>query len=272
MAFALRPEIRETIGRLGGALLAPLTASVSALRRARMFHPSGIVVRAEVHAIDRDPLGQRLAGTALARLSSAWWKHGELPDVLGIALRFTQGGSIDPRARERDQDLLFATIRRPWTMALAPFSTDHRDFLANDYYAVSPFRAPGLEGEIEFRIVPAHTVREGTSRRDRLARAIARHDAVLVLQARGYRHALAPRGEPWRPIARIELRSVVAIDQDALRFDPFRDGRGIRPVGLIHSLRIATYAASQQARPRGSQRATARDGRTDGQRSGPLAT
>lgn len=270
--FALGTGIRDTLGLLGGALLAPLVASVSALRRARLFHPSGICVRAEVRAIDRDPLGERLAGPALARLSSAWWKDAEWHDVLGIALRFTGGGALGPRAREGDQDLLFATIRRPWTMALAPFSTDHRDFLANHYFAVSPFRAPGLEGEIEFRLVPARTVRDGATRRERLGRAMARHDAVLVLHVRRYRRAIAPRAEPWRPIARIELRSVVTLDQDALRFDPFRDGRGIRPVGLVHALRVGTYAASQQARPRGCQRATARDHRANGQRRGPVAS
>lgn len=275
----LHTRIRETLGILAGGLLAPVTGLVSSLRSARMFHPSGIVARAEVRAIDRDPLGERLAGPALVRLSSAWWKRSEWRDVLGIAVRFTDG-PIGPTARAGDQDLLLATIRRPWTMAFAPLSTDHRDFLANHYFAVSPFRAPGLEGDVEFRIVPARTVRDGASRRERLMRAIARHDAMLVLQVRRYRRALALRPERWRPIARIELRSVITLDQDALRFDPFRDGRGITPVGFVHALRVATYAASQQARPHGAQRTTDRGRRTDraspdghgGLRRGPVAS
>jgi hypothetical protein len=41
----------------------------------------------------------------------------------------------------------------------------------------------------------------------------------------------------------------VELDQEALRFDPFRDGRGITPVGFVHSMRKLTYLASQRARP-----------------------
>ena len=261
--------LRESFGRTLGVLLAPVTASVSALRRARMFHPSGICVAAEVRAIDGDPLGERLAGHALARLSSAWWKRREWRDVLGLALRFTSSPDITARAGASDQDLLLATIRRPWTMALAPLSTNHRDFLANHYFAVSPFRVEGQDGEVEFRIVPAPTAREGHGRAGSLAHAIARREAVLTLEVRPYRRVLDLRAAPWRPIARIELVRLVEIDQDALRFDPFRDGRGIGPVGLVHSLRIATYGASQHARPRGSQRVASSPGATPRERSAP---
>jgi len=41
----------------------------------------------------------------------------------------------------------------------------------------------------------------------------------------------------------------VNIDQAALRFSPFRTGRGIVPRGLIHASRIVPYPASQLARP-----------------------
>src|SRR5687768_1326878 len=151
--------LRELVGRTLGVLLAPITGSVSALRRARMFHPAGICVAAQVHAIDGDALGERLAGPALARFSSAWWKRREWRDVLGIALRFTSASAErqGARAEPGDQDLLLATIRRPWTMALAPLTTDHRDFLANHYYGVSPFRADGHAREVEFRLVPRRT-------------------------------------------------------------------------------------------------------------------
>jgi hypothetical protein len=53
----------------------------------------------------------------------------------------------------------FATIRRPWTMPLAPLATVTTDYLANDYFAVSPF---SLEGDpngsrVYFRIHPQLT-------------------------------------------------------------------------------------------------------------------
>jgi hypothetical protein len=42
--------------------------------------------------------------------------------------------------------------------------------------------------------------------------------------------------------------AVNRLDREALRFDPFRSGRGVRPVGFVHSMREGTYLASQAAR------------------------
>lgn len=243
----------EIVGRAGGVALAPVTATVSALRRARMFHPRGTVLRAEVSAVaEKAPwttLGARLAGPALVRLSSAWWKTREWPDVLGCAIRFTRSSDADVRARPGDQDLLLATIRRPWTMPFAPLTTNHHDFLANDYFAVSPFHTDPA-GTIEWRLAPEHAASHGGSRDERLGASIERGEAALTLEARPYRRIVdIARHRRWSPVARVALIEEVDVDQDALRFDPYRAGRGIEPVGLVQSLRIAAYAASQRARP-----------------------
>jgi hypothetical protein len=37
----------------------------------------------------------------------------------------------------------------------------------------------------------------------------------------------------------------VELDQGALRFDPFRNGRNIEPAGYVHHLRRLTYPTSQ---------------------------
>src|SRR4051794_13282844 len=105
----------ERVGELVGWAMAPVTGGVSALRRARMFHPKGVVYRAEVTPAKDTrwrAVAERLSGPAMARLSSAWWQERDLPDALGCALRFGD-----------DQDLLLATIRRPWTTPFAPLST-----------------------------------------------------------------------------------------------------------------------------------------------------
>src|SRR4051812_3496321 len=114
-------DVRTPLGRVTGALLAPVTAFVSALRRARMFHPDGVVYRADVEPIPtanrhgaHAQVAARLAGPALIRLSSAWWKGDrEWPDVLGAALRFRSRPVISPVPDPGDQDLLFATILSP---------------------------------------------------------------------------------------------------------------------------------------------------------------
>ena len=54
----------------------------------------------------------------------------------------------------------------------------------------------------------------------------------------------------WVPVARIELRERADVNQEALAFSPFRDGRGIVPRGLVHALRRRVYPSSQRARPR----------------------
>lgn len=238
-------------GTLGGALLAPLTGFTSWLRQSRMFHPRGILCRAEVRprasTLPERRVAERLAGPALLRWSSAWWKRGEWPDVLGCAVRFTRE-PLDVRAKVDDQDLLFATIRRPWTMAFAPLSTQVHDFLSNSYFAVSPFEVKEL-GRIEWRLRAEEPSPPGDDRQARLEQAIVSH-RKLLLEYCAYRSPRESRDDrAFRPLAVLELESVIELDQEALRFDPFQHGRDIVPVGFVHALRRATYATSQYSRP-----------------------
>jgi hypothetical protein len=239
-------SLSSIAGKLLGGALAPVTGAIAAIRRARMFHPDGVVLAADVtaaaEATDDHTLAARLAGPALVRLSSAWWKGDrEWPDVLGLALRLRSDGARTDVPSPGDQDLLFATVRRPITTALAPLSTRVHDFLANDYYAVSPFDVDDA-GVRRFRLVAPRPGTDAPSRRARLLADIVADRALLTLEARG------PRGA-WRPLARLRLLEEVVLDQAALRFDPYRDGRGIRPRGFVHALRRGTYAASQRLRP-----------------------
>jgi hypothetical protein len=224
----------ERLGKLTGFLLAPWTGAVSALRHARMFHPEGTVWQARVTAL-RGPFGElarRLEGEALVRLSTAWWRGGkEWIDVLGIAVR------IGP------QDLLFATIQHPWTMLLAPATTEQHDFLANDYFAVSPFDVDGV-GRCKLRLVSPRPRGLHGDREERLQEAVARGQAALRLEVKRLSGS-----EGWQPVAEIALAEPARVDQEALRFSPFRNGRGITPRGFVNMLRRGTYALSQLARP-----------------------
>lgn len=241
---------RERLGQLGGALMAPAVAFGARLRRARLFHPEGTCYVAAV-----EPLGtagvyataaERLAGQALVRLSTAWWRGGrEWPDALGCALRFRRGDPTDPGPHADDQDLLLATIPRPWLTPFAPLWTRRHDFLENVYYAVSPFRLPG-GARVRLRLVPLVEPcrHDGLDRGQRLARAVSRGAATLRLEAARVRRPAA-----WAPIVDVHLRAPLDLDQEALRFSPFQAGRGLRPSGFVHALRLVTYAASQRVRP-----------------------
>jgi hypothetical protein len=217
-----------------------------------VFHPEGAVYAADVAPAGADltALGQRLAGPALVRMSTATWRGGrEWIDVLGCAIRFRRTDSPSAEPEPGDQDLLLATVRNPWTTLLAPLTTKQHDFLRNDYYAVSPFSVDGVSPRVKLRAVArrdGHGVLApgpGLSRGARLDLDVRDGRAVLELQAR------PGRGE-YTPVARIALRERVDVDQEKLRFSPFRDGRGIRPRGFVHALRLGTYSASQLLRPR----------------------
>ncbi|HET9957125.1 MAG TPA: hypothetical protein VFQ61_21660 [Polyangiaceae bacterium] len=243
---------KTVTGWLAGLALAPLTGSVSAVRRSRMFHPRGVLYRAEVEAAPASSalagLASALAGPALVRWSSAWWKRGERTDVLGCAIRFGSD-PLHAAPQPGDQDLLLATIRRPWSMAFAPWTTDFHDFLANDYYGVSPFQVGTRR--VEWRLAPEREAPPGPTRSERLERAVRAGEASLRLELAAYSGPLFPPvGESFRSVVQLHLREPVELDQEALRFDPFRDGRGITPVGFVHSMRKLTYLASQRARPR----------------------
>lgn len=238
------PAVPERLGLALGWAVAPLFALTSFLRQARTFHPAGVVARAEVEALPSGRwLGELLAGPALVRFSGALWKsERHFPDVLGCAIRFRASPRVSPEPEEGDQDLLFATIRKPWTMPFAPLATDVRDYLSNRYFAVSPFDVPDF-GRVFFRAVPEQRSPDTGLRGERLAGAIAARRAQLRLEVR-HPHRLA-----WTPVARVRLVELVAIDQARLSFDPFRAGRALVPRGLVHAMRRGAYAASQAARP-----------------------
>jgi hypothetical protein len=239
----------EELGRVIGSLWGPAVRVGAALRHARLFHPEGVTYRAEVKAVTpREslmPLASRLAGPALVRLSTALWRgQREWPDILGLALRLRSEETVTEEPSAGDQDLLFATIRSPWTLGLAPLSTDTHDWLENDYYAVSPFHVDGV-GRAKLRIVSSHVDAPGQTRVERIEAALRAGQARFTLEVWPLRGESAGR---WYPIAELRLLEQVELNPVTLRFWPFRTGRGITPVGFIHALRIPTYRQSQEAR------------------------
>jgi hypothetical protein len=238
---------REILGRAVGALWAAPVAAISALRHARMFHPRGVLYRAHVvpySSVAGEAVAERFSGHALVRFSGATSKEdAEENEVLGIGMRISDREITSATPGERDQDLLFATILSPVTMPLAPFFTRSDDFLENAYYAVAPFAIEDA-GRVKIRLAPlAVTGAHEGHRRHRLARAVDEKRAVFVIEIR------QTFGLRWDAVAKLVIDEPSDIDQEALRFDPFRVGRGIHPVGFVHGIRKLVYAASQRARP-----------------------
>jgi hypothetical protein len=144
---------------------------------------------------------------------------------------------------------LLATIQRPWTMPFAPWTTRDHDYLDNAYFGVSPFEVAPL-GRIEWRLTAPSPSPGNGSRQERLEAAIRAASAVLFLEWSPYPGPLKkPISARFEPLLRIELTGLIELDQRALRFDPFRSGRGVQPVGFVHAMRRASYWTSQRARP-----------------------
>lgn len=238
--------IEKLIGRMIGATVAPFTFLGSLIRGNRLFHPDGVLYRAEVEPLARDGqlrlLAQRLAGTALVRLSGALrgWPQGKhAPDLLGVVVRFRSVDDVTPKSLPGDQDLLLVTAPSLPGLVVAPLRTDVSDFLGNRYYAILPFTVEGL-GKVYLRLVPPEKSPPGPDRRERLALAVAQGKAELQLEMR-----VVDYGDQWLPLAAIELRERLSVEDRELTFDPGSSAMGLVPRGVLQWLRPTAYAASR---------------------------
>lgn len=224
-------KISETVGKILGIPLGVLTFGVSFLRNARTFHPTGILAHCTVKTFDHSPV--RFHPYALARFTGAIWKHNQkLPDVLGISFRFSEKPVTTTTPLKSDQDLLFASFRLPVQTPIAPFMTKYHKFFLNTFYAISPFQTENDYGK--FSLTIREKISEG-SRMDNMRLNIKEH-ATLLLRFNG------------EGVAEITLEEEKYLDQEELRFNPYRNGLGIYPRGLVHSLRIFVYPMSQSGR------------------------
>jgi hypothetical protein len=116
-----------------------------------------------------------------------------------------------------------------------------RDYGAAFYSSVLPVRADGRRVTIGARAVWA-------GRPQRLTR-FAEVDRAVGTGLRGFDLLLAQAIGVWTPLARIHLHAVAqAADSEALRFDPYHQGAGLAPVGMLNAVRRRSYAASRRAR------------------------
>jgi hypothetical protein len=72
---------------------------------------------------------------------------------------------------------------------------------------------------------------------------------------------LAAPGGSWREVARLHLGERIPPEEtEALGFDPFNCGGGIKPAGVPNQLRGPAYRGSQDGRPRPGPRRHADEG------------
>lgn len=227
----------ELTGKILGYPLGLIPLVISFLRDARTFHPQGIVMSGRVNTVENSlfPLHPHV----MIRFSGALWKKSTiLPDVLGIAIRFSENQVKTPMPHQQDQDLLFATIRHPILTPVGPITTRYKRFQNNTFYAVSPFTYK--EKKVKFKLT-LENFKETDQGRNQNLLSNTESDASLRLWTK-------EKHRPWKCIADINLMKVLSIDQQELCFNPFRTGLNIKPKGFVHHLRYAVYPMSQFGR------------------------
>lgn len=231
-------KTKELCGKVISYPLGLISFSVSFLRNARTFHPSGIVVQCEVENEVNIPFSFHL--NALARFSGALWKRQESwKDTLGIALRFSREKVIGPYSLPDDQYLLFASFKHAYETPISPLLTHSSSFGKNEYFAIAPFLIS--DKKYFFKLNFLNYIADNSSRSQELRKNIKNHTVMMIR----FREEADPE---WRMAARIRLLREMSFNQEELAFNPFLNGCSIVPVGFIHSLRTFVYPMSQFGR------------------------
>ncbi|HYO53180.1 hypothetical protein [Archangium sp.] len=245
-----RGRVNYIIGIFFGLLLLSWVFFIlSFLRRARFFHPSGVVYSGRavpasgLESVAEAQVAALLSGATLVRFSGGLFKSkgkGARMDSLGLGLRFhCQPGPCSPESRGC-QDLFLVSFRSFGVMARDIKASNPCDYLANTYWAITPYEVKGL-GRVSLRITPFGAGGPAEARDERLEDAVREGVARLQLE-------MAPLGtDEYRPLAEIHIEERVELE-DALHLTPRASGSGLRPVGFLQGLRVAPYAASHLAR------------------------
>jgi len=217
-----------------------LFGGLATLRRRRALHPDGASYEATVR-IDGDArydvplLRQPGSHRALLRFSRGLGLPRGVPDALGVAVRL-----CDVHGDGLHQDLLMTTSAKPPVLhhLLLPAL---RGPFGQPYSTILPYRVG--DGVRLFGALPLPApARDDRTDLEEFDDAAARGEARFTL-------ALAAPFRGWRPIGVVEAGEPLDREAgEALRFNPWNTGGGIRPVGPFQGLRDAAYGASQRAR------------------------
>lgn len=212
----------------------------AALRGSRVFHPQGAVFagrwraeRAHWRAAGADVLRPGFQYDAIVRLSRGAGLPARLPDILGAAIRLP-----DVYGPGQHQDLLVnTTIDAPVVHHLLLPSPG---WFAQSYTSSLPYRAGEGPRFLVGLTPPEDEPEPGPSLEELEARVRERPIAFGI--------AIASLEGRWERIGTLEVRERVH-EHDALRFDPWQTGGGLRPAGVLNALRKAAYRGSRRGAP-----------------------
>jgi hypothetical protein len=234
------------------AAAAPAVAAgfylLAALRSKRSLHPTGVGYRGWLVIGDDHPgrpeaplFRPGTAHPALLRFSRGAGLPEPLPDALGVAVKLP-----DAYGPGNDQDLLLtSSTDRPLLRRLLFPATS---FVRGTFSTALPYELGGKR--VVLLLVPAHSG-GGQSARAGIRRGRGALDE-LDAAAGGLRFELRTASSfgPSQPVATLTTDQPLSPGQtEALRFNPWTTGPGIRPAGWLNLLRDTAYKASQRGRP-----------------------
>jgi hypothetical protein len=243
-------ELRLWAAAAAGPAVAGGFYALAALRRRRSLHPTGVGYQGWLRVPDDSPPQPGLplfqAGAthpAILRFSRGAGLPEPLPDALGVAIKLP-----DAHSPGVDQDLLLtSSTDRPLLRRLL---FPARSFARGAFSTALPYDL-GSE-RVVLLLVPVLTS-DGRSTGGvghRPAGALAELRAIAADGLEFELRAAKSLGRS-QPLATVTVGPPLSADQtEALRFNPWTTGPGIRPSGWLNLLRDAAYRASQHGRHR----------------------
>ena len=217
-----------------------LLAALAAARGGKAVHPHGVSYRARllVDGAEQAPHASELLSTraehpVVMRFSRSLGVPRPLPDLLGVSLRV-----LDAYGAGRHQDfLLVSSFDLPVLHHVFVPATDVQQ---RPYSSSLPYRA-GDQTFLVGVLPDGHSPRPpGDDELDRLQRAAETGRLTFGL-------AIATVGGRFRRIGTLHVAERLAQEVDALRFNPFNCGGGLRPTSALNRLRDYAYPLSQRA-------------------------
>jgi hypothetical protein len=240
-------ELRLWAAAAAAPAVAAGFSALSVLRRRRSLHPSGVGYQGRL--LVRDGSGRPgvpllrpgSVHPTLLRFSRAGGLPEPLPDALGVAIKLP-----DAHGRGADQDLLLtSSADRPLLRRLL---FPARSFVRGAFSTALPYDLGGRR--VVLLLVPVRS-RSGRPAGGvaRGGRALAELRAAAAADALGFELRIAGTFGRSQPLATLSVGHPLPAEQtEALRFNPWTTGPGIRPSGWLNLLRDAAYRASQRGR------------------------
>jgi hypothetical protein len=242
-------ELRLWAAAAVGPVVAAGFYALAALRRRRALHPTGIGYQGRLRVPNDSPPRPGVplfqAGAthpAILRFSRGAGLPEQLPEALGVAIKLP-----DAHGPGVDQDLLLtSSTDRPLLRRLL---FPARSFLHGAFSSALPYDLGSERVVLLLVPMPTNAGRSagGVGRR-RVGGALAELGAATT-DGLSFELRTARSLGRSQPLATVTAGPPLSADQtEALRFNPWTTGPGIRPSGWLNLLRDTDYRASQRGR------------------------